>query len=173
MNNPEKRTLFWYFFKVNEIFAAAAFAGLCAVVSIQVISRYLFKYSFAWAEELPIFLFLWVSFLAASASQREGRHLGVTILADRLPRRFNHLAEYLNLFLSLAFFLILFYYELMVVLALAPSTFVVLKVSKAFCYVGIPVGCAFFALYLVEKIIFQARKDLSARGKPVEPSGRP
>jgi TRAP-type C4-dicarboxylate transport system permease small subunit len=169
MDAKEEKTVFWYLFKLNELAAAVAFVSLCLVVFIQVVTRYLFQYSFPWAEEFPIFLFLWVSFLAASASQRENRHLGVTILADQLPSKFNWFAEYLNLIFSLIYFILLFYYELEATLSLAPSTFVVLKFSKAFCYVGIPVSCVFFALFIIEKIISQAKKDLSARKAPVDP----
>lgn len=173
MDDLEKKTVFWYLFKLNEIAAAVAFITLCVVVAIQVITRYLFKYSFAWAEEFPIFLFLWVSFLAASASEREDRHLSVTILTDRFSNQYNWVAEYLKLLLSLFFFILLFYYELMVTFSLAPSTFVVLKISKAFCYVGIPVSCVFFGLFIIEKIIFQAKKDLAARKAPPAPRPAP
>jgi TRAP-type transport system small permease protein len=168
MDAKEKKTVFWYLFKLNEMAAAVAFVSLCVVVFIQVVTRYLFQYSFPWAEEFPIFLFLWVSFLAASASQRENRHLGVTILADQLPSKFNWFAEYLNLIFSLIYFILVFYYELMATLALAPSTFVVLKFSKAFCYVGIPVSCVFFALFIIERIISQAKKDLSVGKAPAD-----
>jgi TRAP-type C4-dicarboxylate transport system permease small subunit len=151
-------SLFGGLFKTSEIVAGIAFGVLCAAVGIQVVSRYVFRYSFGWAEEFPIFLFLWTCFIAAAAAYREDRHLGVTLLYDRLPPSVRHLGNYLNLALSLVFFFFLLYYEMNVVLSLS-STFVVMKFSKAFHYVGIPVACLIFMVFMVEKVIKQAKQD--------------
>ncbi len=145
-------------FKTSECVAGIAFGILCGVVGVQVAARYVFSYSFGWAEELPIFIFLWTCFIAAAAAYREDRHLGVTLLYDRFPESFRHVARYLNLVLSLIFFLFLFYYELDVSLSMT-STFVTLKFSKAFHYIGIPISCLIFMVFIVEKIIRQVKED--------------
>src|SRR4030042_5911680 len=84
-------------FKVSEVVAGIAFASLCGAVGIQVIARYLFGSSFGWAEEFPIFVFLWTCFIAAAAAYREDRHLGVTLLYDRLPKSLRLMGYYINL----------------------------------------------------------------------------
>lgn len=144
-------------FKTSELIAGIAFGVLCGAVGIQVFARYIFGYSFGWAEEFPPFMFLWMCFIAAAAAYREDRHLGVTLLHERLPPSFRHLGYYLNLGLSLVFFFFLFYYELEVVRSLS-STFVVMKFSKAFHYVGIPVACLLFMMFIVEKVLKQVKQ---------------
>jgi C4-dicarboxylate transporter DctQ subunit len=153
---------FGVLFKTSEIAAGIAFAILCGAVGIQVIARYVFSYSFGWAEEFPIFIFLWTCFIAAAAAYREDRHLGITLLYDRLPRSFRHVGYYINLGLSLVFFFFLFYYELDVSLSVS-STFVTLKFSKTFHYVGIPIACLIFMVFIAEKIIGQVKEDRGGR----------
>ena len=91
-------------YTVTEILAGIAFGVLCIAVGIQVASRYLFEVSFGWAEEFPLFVFLWVCFMAAAAAYRQNSHLGVSLLFDRLPRGFRKVARYLELLLTLALF---------------------------------------------------------------------
>jgi TRAP-type C4-dicarboxylate transport system permease small subunit len=150
-------------YTVTEILAGIAFGVLCAAVGIQVASRYLFGVSFGWAEEFPLFLFLWVCFLAAAVAYRQNSHLGVSLLFDRLPRGFRKLARYLELLLTLAFFLVIFYYELDVALSIS-SSFVVLKFPKFYHFIGIPVSAVIFLIFIVEKVIEQIEHDFGGRG---------
>ena len=166
----ERWSFFGGMFKASELLAGIAFGILCGAVGIQVIARYVFSYSFGWAEEFPIFVFLWTCFIAAAAAYREDRHLGVTLLYDRLPQSFRHMGYYINWGLSLVFFFILFYYELDVTLSVS-STFVTLKFSKAFHYVGIPVACLLFLVFIVEKISRQVKED--RRPKQLEGNTKP
>ena len=92
---------------------------------------------------VPLFLFLWVCFLAAAAAYRQNSHLGVSLLYDRLPRGFRKVARYLELLLTLAFFAVILYYELDVALSIS-SNFVVLKFPKIYHFIGIPVSAAIF-----------------------------
>jgi len=152
-----RKSFFDIVFKGGELLAAAAFVLLCVTVSIQVISRYVFNVAFGWGEELPIFVFLWVSFIAASVAYREGNHLSVDFIADRFPRSWQKPITYINLILCLLFIIALFYYEGTMTLLVRESTFVVMKISKAYCYVGIPLSCLIFAVFIIEKIIRTAK----------------
>jgi TRAP-type C4-dicarboxylate transport system permease small subunit len=146
-----------YLFKGAELLAAITFILLCASVSIQVIARYVFGYAFGWAEEFPIFIFLWVAY-------REGSHLSVDFIADKFPKKVQKVLTYINLVLSLIFIFVLFYYEAKMTLAVWESTFVVMKISKGLCYMGIPLACLIFAVFIIEKIVRQIR-DSGVPGK--------
>jgi len=143
---------------LSNILAGCAFAALCISVGVQVASRYVFNVSFAWAEEFPLFIFLWVCFIAAAAAYRQDGHLGVSLVFDRLPLRFRKVARYLELFLTLAFFFVIFYYESDVAFSLS-SSFVVLKFPKIYYFIGIPVGALIFMIFVLEKIINQLQAD--------------
>jgi C4-dicarboxylate transporter DctQ subunit len=153
-----ERSFFGYVFRGSEVITGIAFVLMCGSVTIQIFSRYIFKHSFAWAEEFPIFVFLWASFIAAAAAFRENRHMSVTFFYSLFPPSFQRVARYVSLIMILPFFFFLFYYESQVTRSMG-STFVVLKFSKAFHYVGIPVACILFMVFIVEKIIKQVKED--------------
>jgi len=149
----KRKSTFDIVYKLAELLTAIFFILLCLSVTVQVIARYFFNLAFDWGEELPIFLFLWVSFLAAAIAYRDGSHLSVDFIVALFPKKVRFAIYYINLVLSLGFVLILAYYEGLMTLAARNSTFVVMKVSKASCYVGIPVSCILFAFFIIEKIM--------------------
>ena len=120
----------------------------------KVTARYVFDHAFGWGEELPIFLFLWVSFMAAAVAYRDGNHLSVDFIVAKFPKKLRYAIYYLNLALSLLFMGVLIYYETGMTKSAMHSTFVVLKISKAYCYVGYP-----DLLFLVRAIYHRTHDD--------------
>ena len=59
--------------------------AMVAVTTAQVFYRYALNQPLTWSEELSRYLFIWIVFLAAWAGLRQGLHLGVNALSDRLP----------------------------------------------------------------------------------------
>lgn len=154
MDAPSKSsTFFGRVHKLAELAAAVFFILLCLSVTVQVVARYFFNHAYGWGEELPIILFLWVSFLAAAVAYRDGNHLGVDFIVAKFPRKWRIVIYYVGLLLCLGFVLVVGYYEGLMTLSTRRSTFVVMKFSKAFCYVGIPVSCLLFALFIVERLM--------------------
>ena len=150
--STSKNNLVDHIYKGGEILAAIAFIALCVSVSVQVVARYVFNHAFGWGEEFPIFIFLWVSFLAAAIAFRDGDHLSVDFIVEKYPPKIRRIVHYINLVLALVFVLLLFYFESQMTWSTRTSTFVVMKISKAFCYVGIPVSCLLFAVFIIEKL---------------------
>jgi len=140
-------------YKGGEILATACFIILCLSVSVQVVARYIFNVTFGWGEEFPIFIFLWVSFIAAAVAYRDGSHLSVDFIANRFPPKLQKVIFYANLALSLAFMIMLFYFEGQMTISVRQSTFVVIKISKAWCYVGIPLSCLLFMVFIIENAL--------------------
>ncbi len=165
--NRVARFVFDSISSLSDLIAGVAFAALCISVGIQVFSRYVLGVSFAWAEEFPLFLFLWVCFIAAASAYRQDSHLGVSLLFDRLPPRFRKVARYFELLLTLAFFFIIFWYELDVALSM-DSSFVVLKFPKLYYFLGIPVGALIFMIFTLEKFIKQLHADFGKK-EPLAP----
>ena len=65
----------------------ALMAVMVAVVSTQVLLRYVFNSSIDWADELSRLTFVWSVFLAIPLGIREGLHVGVELLTTRLPAK--------------------------------------------------------------------------------------
>jgi len=63
----------------------AAVAVMVGVVSAQVGLRYGFNSSIDWADEVGRLAFVWSIFLAIPLGVRNGAHIGIDIVADKLP----------------------------------------------------------------------------------------
>src|SRR5215217_8725994 len=63
----------------------AAMAAMVTVVSAQVALRYGLNRSIDWADEAGRLAFVWSIFLAIPLGVRDGAHIGIDILVDKLP----------------------------------------------------------------------------------------
>ena len=71
---------------------ALALAALMAVLMIaclcgEVFFRYVLNHSLPWSEEVALLLFTWAVLLYGAVGVREGFHVRVSVLVDRLPAR--------------------------------------------------------------------------------------
>jgi len=62
-------------------------AGISVVIIAQVFSRYVLGSSISWSEELARYLMIWMALVGASVAVRQGAHVGVTLLVERLGRK--------------------------------------------------------------------------------------
>lgn len=69
---------------VTALLLAAA-TVMVGVVSAQVALRYGFNRSFDWADEIGRLAFVWTIFLAIPLGVRNGAHIGIDIVVDKLP----------------------------------------------------------------------------------------
>lgn len=63
----------------------AAVAVMVTVVAAQVALRYGFNRSLDWADEIGRLAFVWSIFLAIPLGVRDGAHIGIDLLVDKLP----------------------------------------------------------------------------------------
>ena len=80
--------------KLEEALAVAAMALLVVITLLNVLTRYLTNESFAWTEELSVFLMVVMTLAGASAIALRDRHIRIEFLFNRrtaqgeeIPRR--------------------------------------------------------------------------------------
>ena len=80
--------------KFEEALAVAAMALLVAITLLNVLTRYFTNESFAWTEELSVFLMVVMALAGASAIALRDRHIRIEFLFNRrtaqgeeIPRR--------------------------------------------------------------------------------------
>ncbi len=71
----------------GDYLIAALFATMIAVVTAQVLWRYVFDNSLDWTEEFSRHVFVWMTFVGAALAIKEGTHIRVSILGDMLPAK--------------------------------------------------------------------------------------
>ena len=58
---------------------------IASVVFLQVVFRYVLQQPLYWSEELPRYLLIWMSFLAAALAQKNEAHINITLAVTPLP----------------------------------------------------------------------------------------
>lgn len=72
--------------RFEEVATTALISVAVVVTFIEVIARYVFGGSLGWANEVTIISVIWATMIGASLGVREGIHIGVDVVVERLPR---------------------------------------------------------------------------------------
>jgi TRAP-type C4-dicarboxylate transport system permease small subunit len=102
----------WFPARFEVVLCAILFAVMAIITFINIISRYLLKYSFAFTEELVVSFFVWLTLLGTSIAFREQSHLGFSFLVDRLPQKVQRILLWLSAGLGAALFIFLIYFAM-------------------------------------------------------------
>lgn len=75
------------FERCNKIICTFCLLSMVLLIFANTCLRYLFHTSIIQAEELTRYLFIWATFLGVISMYREGKHIAVTTITDRLKPR--------------------------------------------------------------------------------------
>ena len=94
----------------EEYFIAISLLIMVGINFGNVLSRYFIHTSWAFTEELLVILFVWNTMLASAMAFKRGSHLGLSVLTDLFPERFQKHVVIFGASLSIILMLILSYY---------------------------------------------------------------
>jgi TRAP-type C4-dicarboxylate transport system permease small subunit len=98
--------------RLEEGACAVLLAVMTVIAFVNVITRYLIRFSLAFTEELVVSLFVWLTLIGTAVAFREGSHLGFTVLVGRTPRPIRRAAIWLAAGLGVCLFAFLVYFGL-------------------------------------------------------------
>ena len=141
--------------------AALALMLMMAILTYQVVARYVLNSSPAWAEQSALILMIWLTFLGTAVGIAEGFHIsileGVAHLPDHLRKRAIFIANFLILIAGLLI--------LWLGLALCAETWTnavpTLPVTRGMVYLVMPLSGGLTAIFATDHLL---------RGKAVEGS---
>jgi TRAP-type C4-dicarboxylate transport system permease small subunit len=81
---------------------AVALAIIVAINGANVVGRYLFSAPLPWAEELMLYLMIFVVFAGAAIATWRGAHIGIDALVTRLPQGVQRLVQFVLSLLAIA-----------------------------------------------------------------------
>lgn len=70
----------------EEALAGSLLVVMAVLAFLNILARYLTRYSFAFTEEIEVAALVWITMLGAAIAFREALHLGFGILRDRFPQ---------------------------------------------------------------------------------------
>lgn len=133
---------------------SAALGGVVSICFIQVVARYIFSASFAWAEEISVVILLWATWWGACLGIKHGNHLRVKILEEKIGPR-----SAIILRLSLYSFVIPFLAVIAIMSKslIESSAFMTLfslpSVSRNIMNYSVPTGCLLMIYYVLRSMI--------------------
>jgi TRAP-type C4-dicarboxylate transport system permease small subunit len=90
--------------KLEEAIAAGTMALLCIITMANVVVRYLTNISFAFTEEISVWLMVVMTLVGASGAFVKGHHISITFFVERLAPATRRLVRLLGLLASTIMF---------------------------------------------------------------------
>ena len=145
--------------RLNEVFgwiAAAAFVAIGAMITYEVVMRYVFLAPTVWAEELSRFLQIWATYIAAATVLHHRQLIAITVVVEHLGARGRRVAEAFSLVCILLFCAVAVYYGLIIMadsIRLGRSTPTMLSVPQWMTELAIPLGFMLLGLQALVELI--------------------
>lgn len=133
-------------FRLDHWLAAILLFLMAAIAFVNVLSRYLFHFSFAATEEITINLFVWMTVVGSGIAFGRGAHLGMVTLFKVFPLRFKKVVVVFSSALSALLFILVNIYMIQAIydeIVLFHATSGALGIPVWIYYSGVPVLSVF------------------------------
>lgn len=151
-------------FKVLFYACAILMFSMAAVVSAQVLSRYIIGRPFTWSEELARYIFVWMSFLGMAIGIKQGSHVALDILQKKLTGVSKKILILLNNFLVFFFGVSLSISGFKLFELGMRQNSPTLQLPMQYVYIVIPISGIIVVYFVVSETI-RALKDDFSTGK--------
>ncbi len=140
--------------RITKIGVVLLLATMVAIITWEVICRYVLKIPMVWAEQLASYTMVWLAFLSAAIAFRQGAHIGMTLLSSRFSGWVKKLVTILSHLLILLFLGFLVWWGIVhAVDVRSQRSPVVFNISMMWPYLAIPSGAILMILQEL-KVIF-------------------
>ena len=150
--------------RLEELSLTVILLGLALIAFVQVVSRYIFHYSFTWFEELSRYLGVLIAFMGAGLGVKHGVHFTMDLVLNQLKAPYNHLVRLLtNLISGLLFGLVVYLaFKLVIRMYGFGTTSPAMRAPMYIVYLPIPV----FSLVMCWRFLAIAFREAIALGSP-------
>lgn len=128
---------------LDQYIAVTALTITILLLGAQVVSRYVFKFPIAWAEEISRFTFVWAVYMGVSVAARQNEHIRVVAHLKLLfPERVSSKIILVGDIITLTFCLILTVFGVQVLFSMLEFPFAapVTGISMVWIYTIIPIA---------------------------------
>lgn len=150
---------------LEEYILIPSFMISTALIFYQVVMRFVFRDAPSWTEEAVRYLYVWQTWLGVSYAARNGTHLRITMIKDRLSPRGQKILELFVTVIWVGFAVFVFIQGMAAVQTIATfgQKSTALRIPMQICYISIPVGMLLMIIRLIESTV----RNLLGK-KPVE-----
>ena len=151
--------------KILEYVSGLLLAVMLVSIMIQIVLRNIFNVGLGWTEEMARYTMIWLTYIGAIVSLKQGSHIAIKLLIDRFSPKWK---EYTSLISNLMILFFLFFLlkegiklnrSPVIIHQLTPG----MQVPTNFLYSVIPVCISMMMIVIVAQIIQGVRKLAKAR----------
>lgn len=156
-------------YKITGVLITTSMFVIVILTFVQVISRFVFRFSIQWSQELIIYLMMWLVFLGCSMGIRDHEVASLTIVTGRLSPKMQLIFEIITDVVLIWFCIVAIYgnHELIQLSLMRKSS--VMKINMAFSTTAFSAGMVMVTFYsvieLIKDIGKMIRKDYSIERK--------
>jgi len=145
-----------------DAISVAILAAMTVIACLEVFVRYVLRQSLPWAEELPKYLMIWLTFLGASLVTRRDAHVGFTTLIESLPPRARRWIVLVGRLLVLLFLYYVVHWGIVLALTMGfVSVTSALQIPFFYVFLAVPIGGGLMILQLAALTL----RDFASAGR--------
>lgn len=147
-------------YHIEEMLGALFLGAMVTISFLNVITRYVLKYSMAFTEELTLYLFVWVTLLGVSLAFREGANMSVSLLYNRFGKKVRMALYLLAVSCTVAFFAFFTYFGILEVLdeVSMQAMTEAMEIPVWWFTVSMPIS----GIFTIFRVVYRMRGDLRA-----------
>lgn len=149
-------------YRVETLVAGAGFVTMVGVIIINVLARFAFQKSFAWAEEIAYMAFNWAVYFGICVVYRNQGLISIDALVDRLPQGVQRIVQVFTFGLVGVANIALVVWGMQLALQSFSRKTPMLQIPYFFINISIPLACLILMMYSFDNMI------KVIRGKNVE-----
>jgi len=153
--------------KIEELLVAIILFIMATIAFINVLSRYIFHFSFAFTEEIEVNLFIWLTVIGIAIAFERGSHLGMVTLYKKLPKGIRKGVAIISGLLSTILFLLVDIYAIKEIyqdITLFHATSEALGIPFWVYTIGIPIFSVFIFIRIFQSTLREI-KNIDKGGK--------
>ncbi len=152
------------------ILSAMLVIAMSAVICYCIFTRYAMNQPPLWSEDVPMVIFVWMTFIALAVATRRGENIRVTYFIEKLSPLNRLVLELVMHALVIAMMALIFWYSFDVIRLQLRGTMLSTGWSKAVIWFPLPLGMALMTLFqfkLVRRTVQGYHRAISAVGERI------
>lgn len=122
------------------------------LILLQIFFRFVIYIPFPWSEECSRYLMIWMGMLGSVVALQKGRHIGVTVLMEKLPSALQKLAMFIVRLVIIGFLFVLLQQGIEFALFNREQLSPAMEISMLIPYTSVPVGAVMMILVVTGDI---------------------
>ena len=161
----------WLDQNIEKLVIFICYSSMAGIVFVEVIRRFVFSQQAAWSTTIPIYLFLWITWVGASYNVRIRSHLKFDEIRVRLPYNIQFLLQVIDAVLWILFGVIVVIYSTEQV-QLAKENFMIVQgtdnVLQWWFYVATPLAWSLLIIRVLQNLLEDIKSFIKREPLPIQ-----